>query len=423
MSIDYAVIGGGIAGLYAALHLAKRYPNASVAVYEKYNILGGRVLTYRKSSPVGPLQWEEGAGRIHESHTLVRGLLKTYGLREAPLGDKMFWKESYDSPLVENPFEESLKVWLPQVATLDKEILEKSTLHEILIKIFGTEKARELTIPFPYYAEVFTLRGDLAIESFQNEMGTHSKYYYSPDGYDKLIQAMAEDCKKHKVQIHTNWDLKAAAPVSNSKVLLWFATGPLKLKDSRKVEQIRANHAIFALHQVALQKLNLFKTLPLLKTVKMEPLHRIYAVFPKPWFQDIPRFSTATPIRYFIPIDPKRGIVMISYTDGADTHPWTNIAYGADPKEETLGKLLTDECRKLFQDRDIPYPTIVKSHPWDYGCSYWLPGDYKPSEVSKQSLQPFGDSIPIYICGESFSMRQAWMEGALENTRDLLRII
>lgn len=161
----------------------------------------------------------------------------------------------------------------------------------------------------------------------------------------------------------------------------------------------------------------------------MEPLHRIYAVFPKSkdgtiWFDGLGKFVTPTPIRYFIPINPEKGITMISYTDGEDTKVWTDLAYGADPKNETLGFLLTQECRRLFPEKDIPYPIFLKSHPWDSGCSYWLPGQYNVKEASKESLQPFGSLIPnVYVCGESFSLRQAWMEGALENTRDLLRIL
>jgi protoporphyrinogen oxidase len=73
---DYAIIGGGIAGLYAALNLAKRNPKAKISLFEKYRIFGGRVLTYRKDG----LRWEIGAGRFHSSHTLFRELLKSYDL-------------------------------------------------------------------------------------------------------------------------------------------------------------------------------------------------------------------------------------------------------------------------------------------------------------------------------------------------------
>jgi hypothetical protein len=48
-----------------------------------------------------------------------------------------------------------------------------------------------------------------------------------------------------------------------------------------------------------------------------------------------------------------------------------------------------------------------------------LPGDYNPEEESKKSLRPFGEDSEIYLVGESYSLRQAWMEGALEQVEKL----
>ena len=111
-------------------------------------------------------------------------------------------------------------------------------------------------------------------------------------------------------------------------------------------------------------------------------------------------------------------------TGAGDSIVWSNIAKGTKPiHEQVLGKLLTDECRRLFPEKEIPYPTTVKSHPWESGATYWTPGLYDPVKASQQSLKPF-DALPnLYICGESFSMKQAWIEGALENSRALLRIL
>ena len=428
MNLDYAIIGGGLAGLYAAREIIKKHPKAKIAIFEKYRVFGGRVLTFRE----GPYQWEAGAGRIHSSHKLVRGLLKRYGLREVPISSEVGWVETYGSPLVPNPWEQSLASWLSEIARLSAEELASHTLFELMIRIFGESEAKHMVAPFPYYGEIYTLRADLAIQSFAGEMGTHEHYSVSPDGYDMLIGSLIDDCDNHGVQLNTHWDLKAAAPEQkggDDGIRLWFATGPTKEKDEREVKEVFAKKAIFALHRDALAKLNLFESWPLLQKVKMEPLHRIYAVFPKSndgtiWFEGLGKFVTATPIRYFIPMNPEKGIVMISYTDGADTTLWTDIAYGADPKNETLGFLLTQECRRLFPEKDIPYPIFLKSHPWDSGCTYWLPGHYDVKEASKESLQPFGPQVPnVYVCGESFSLRQAWMEGALENTRDLLRLL
>jgi len=424
MYFDYAIIGGGLAGLYVAREIAKKQPKASIAVFEKYRVFGGRVLTFRE----GPYQWEAGAGRIHSSHTLVRSLLKQYKLKEVPIPSEVGWVETYGARLVPNEWEQSLSSWLTEISKLPQEQLATHTLFEILTKIFGEAEAKRMVAPFPYYGEIYTLRADLAIESFHGEMGTHDHYSVSPDGYDMLIGSLVDDCVNHGVQLQTHWDLKAAAPEGGA-IRLWFAEGSPSDKDARPVKEILAKKAIFALHRDALAKINLFESWPLLKKVKMEPLHRIYAVFPKSndnkvWFEGLGKFVTPTPIRYFIPINPAKGITMISYTDGEDTKVWTDLAYGADPKNETLGFLLTQECRRLFPEKDIPYPIFLKSHPWDSGCTYWLPGQYNVKEASKESLQPFGSAMPnIYVCGESFSLRQAWMEGALENTRDLLRIL
>ncbi len=424
MYFDYAIVGGGLAGLYAAREIAKQHPKKSIAVFEKYRVFGGRVLTFRE----GPYQWEAGAGRIHSSHTLVRNLLKQYRLKEVPISAEVGWVETYGSPVVPNEWEHSLPAWLSEISRLSATELATHTLFEILIKLYGSEKAHKMVAPFPYYGEIYTLRADLALKSFQGEMGTHEHYSVSPDGYDMLIGSLVDDCVNHGVTLQTHWDLKAAAPKGGA-MRLWFAVGSPKEKDARDMKEILTNHAIFALHRDALAKINLFNSWPLLKKVKMEPLHRIYAVFPKSkdghiWFEDIGRFVTTTPIRYFIPIDAQKGITMISYTDGNDTKLWTDLAYGAEPKNETLGFLLTEECRRLFPTKDIPYPIFLKSHPWDSGCSYWVPGDYDVEKASKDSLQPFGKTLPnVYVCGESFSLRQAWMEGSLENTRDLLRIL
>jgi hypothetical protein len=39
--------------------------------------------------------------------------------------------------------------------------------------------------------------------------------------------------------------------------------------------------------------------------------------------------------------------------------------------------------------------------------------------MSKEALHPLTSMPGVYCCGESFSLRQAWMEGALESA-DLL---
>ncbi len=423
---DYAIVGGGIAGLYFARELSKKYPSAKIEVFEKYKILGGRVKTYSTTVNGKKIQYESGAGRVFEDHIQVRKLLKEYDCTEIPISDEILWKPSYESPLEKNVFEHSLPVWLPELQKLPADELANHTLHTLLVRIFGPIEARQMTIQFPYWAEIFTMRADLAIDSFRQEMGTHKGYMVVKEGYEKMIQGLIRDCKKNGVKIFSNYDVKEFFP-SKTGFEIHIATGPLKLKEKRNVIVCECKNLILATHPVAMKKFSLLKDWELLSKVKMDPLCRVYSVFPVEksgvsWFSSIPKFVTPTPLRYFIPINPATGLVMISYTDGKDTEKIKEIW---DKKgEEYLGKYLTEECQKHFSKEKIPEPLFTKVEYWSEGASYWLPGNYNPQEESKKSIQPFPKIFPnLYVCGEGFSMRQAWMEGAVESAIELLKHI
>jgi hypothetical protein len=147
----------------------------------------------------------------------------------------------------------------------------------------------------------------------------------------------------------------------------------------------------------------------------MTPLLRTYAVFPTPaWFKDMPRTITNSPLRHIIPINPNKGTIMISYTDGNDTTKWSKILERAG--EAALCMEIMKSSRQLFK-KNIPNPLFFKAHCWKNGCSYWLPGLYSTEEESKRIMNPFPD---IYVCGESYSLHQAWIEGALQHAEDML---
>jgi hypothetical protein len=181
-----------------------------------------------------------------------------------------------------------------------------------------------------------------------------------------------------------------------------------------------APQVISTLHTEALLSIPLFQRWKTLDYLKMEPLVRIYAVFPTTkgtsWFSGLPKLASSSFVRFFIPMDPTCGTAMISYTDGKDAKNMISML-NKEGEEKTEEALLT-QLRKMFPTRKIPDPVFFKAHPWTSGCTYWLPGTYDPERESKKALKPFSD-MNLYCCGESFSMRQAWMEGALEHA-DLL---
>ena len=108
---------------------------------------------------------------------------------------------------------------------------------------------------------------------------------------------------------------------------------------------------------------------------------------------------------------------MISYTDGADARYWVDAQkrHGDD----WVAKEVLQEVRALLPDRSIPEPYAFKIHPWFSGYTYWRPGRYDVQKALTEGLD-LGDGL--FACGESLSLRQAWVEGALESAEALVSL-
>jgi len=416
MNADIVIIGAGIAGLRCGITLLRKRPSLKIVILEKYNYVGGRVVTYHKKiedmkGNCSTVQWENGAGRVHLSHTKVLQLIRKYKLHTFPLDDKMMYEE--DGVLTQNIFTETMALLSPELDKLSPEILGRHTLREVLTDILGEDKTNALLLQFPYRAEVDTMRADLGLESFQDEMGTYKGYVVVQEGLSALIKGMRAEFESlggTLFQGQTVVDIQGQDPLliktkTDSGNVLW-----------------EASTVICALHRDALEEIPLFQQWPTLKKLKMEPLVRTYAVFPTEkgtsWFTGVPKVTSAGPIRFFIPMNPSCGTVMISYTESNDAR--TILRLLDRQGEEKTGEFLVEEARKMFPEVEIPDPLFFKSHPWTSGCTYWLPGAYDPYEESKKAMKPFSDRN-LYCCGESFSTRQAWMEGALEHADLMLQ--
>lgn len=391
---DYIIVGAGISGLLAATKIAKRYPKAKLAVMEAYGTPGGRIQTYNKDG----LSWEKGAGRIHSSHTMVNELVDKYGLTKVKIPD------STDS-------------W-PAIATvigtfskLSKQELQLHTLEELLKKVVDLETMKNMISHFAYTSEISSLRADLALESLKAELGSGTGFYTVAEGLQAITDKLFAEAKAAKVKFFFGHRLTS---IHHGLI----TTLNFSAEAEAKVE-VLAKKVILAIHSEGLKGLAPFKGLPILKKIKMNPLLRIYGVFPLPaWFEGIKRTVVPDKLRHVIPISTKTGTIMTSYTDGDDTKFWMNIhkRYG----EKGVSKRIIQESEALFQKK-IPEPHLFKMYYWKEGCSYWLPGLYDVHEYSNQIMQPLPLKNPnIFVCGESYAVNQCWVESALEHTSQML---
>jgi len=402
---DVLIIGGGISGFYCGLETLKH--NKNVVICEKYKSLGGRVSTYYHNDSIF---WESGAGRISDKHKLLLDLCKKYDHQLVKIGKDIVYKDTCLEP---NIFETLIPSMIEPLRKLPTQVIQNSTIKELLVQVHGKEKAEDYLNRFPYRAEVEVLRADLGIETFQNEMGSHEGYYVSKIGLSKLIDSMKDDFLKHGGQVLYNYE---CINIVDKKEYIdtEFLTGSRKEKH-RSSETIRSSRVVCAMESEALKKIPLFKGWKILEYLRMEPLLRTYAIYDTPWFSQLPRVVTPNTLRYFLPISYDKNIAMVSYTDSRDTEHFHKIAekYG----EQSLG----DHIHKLLKNEfgDVPKHNFFKQHYWKYGATYWLPGNYSVKDVSIKSLKPF--DCNIFVVGESFSLKQAWIEGALEQCVKLFK--
>lgn len=403
MSYDICIIGAGIAGLYCARELQRKMPQAKICILEKYKEIGGRTYTFHTKVNGLDISWEAGAGRIHKSHHQVLALLKEYGIDTIPIGDNMDWRTSIN-PGIAEPINFLDLFNNLGISQLSEETLESMTIKQILEKTMGEKKTKELMDRYEYRSELDTLKASNALYSLNHELGNHGGFCVIKGGFSLLIDKMKAD-------------------IPNVDIFLEYEMTDIKKEDTYEVlvkgrKPINAKKVIVTIPRNALAEIPCFRGLPILEQVKMRPLVRMYAVFPVAphgaWFAGMNTFICDLPIRYVIPIDPTKGTIMISYTDGEEAEQW--IAK-AKKNEKLVQKEVMAQIRSLFPGQKIPDPMFFKIHPWSDGCSYWCPVANKPYDfnlASKASVKPLPDMPELYMCNESWAYAQAWVKCSID---------
>ena len=394
------IIGGGLAGLSIAEYLANKV-SSNVLVLEQYRAWGGRVVTYRDKEK--GLQYEIGAGRIFHEHKRIGALVKRFGLHTYPISAESTFNNH------PNPFLQLFDPVRKVLQTLPDDVLAKHTVKELVPK-----ELHSTLEYYPYWSEFNLLRADVALPLFAptKPMGTDkpAEYYGVVEGLDSITTHLHDAAEKAGATLknrHTVTNIKRLAPD------LFEITGLRGKKANQHPFKYQASRVIIATCRCGYGDFSILKEMPLMKQLATGALTRIYAVYQPPL--DIPeKVVTDGPLRFIIPINPKTGLIMISYTDGDDTKYWRDL--DGDALEDAIHK----EFTKLFPDKTMTKPTYLKKHEWPNGCTYWLPGNYNPKEASKIAHNPEPN---LYLTGESVSLTQTWMEGALESAEYLKTLL
>jgi hypothetical protein len=373
------ILGGGISGLYSAYTLLQENPVQKVIVLEKNDRWGGRIYTDKR------LNVECGGARFNREHKTLTRLLQELDLIPdvVSIPDNMKIAESPDTPL-------SSLLWkLGVYNKLDyAHDLTKYTMEEYMRIVLSKEEVQQLKDSIGYYAEIVVMNAKDAIHLLQH---MNQPFFRLEHGLSQVIEELVRRLKLYPSCI-------------------------LKLnQDVRSVQRTDKGYRIATQNQVyyapwcicTLEK-NLVKKFSLgihhLNKLINGPLCRIFCTFKEPWFKDMPKYTSKTPLRIIIPHDT---CLQISYSDHKFALFWNQVyaTYGVPGVNRAL-KYFIKEALNL----ELPTPMTTEVHFWDYGVAYWT-----KNANSEQLTEYFQEPLPnFYLCSDAYSSEfQQWMEGGL----------
>jgi monoamine oxidase len=406
---DIIIVGAGVAGLRAALECIKINQKLRILVLEKYAVPGGRMETIKTKVGTKSIQYESGAGRIHSSHSKLLALIKHYGFHTLKLSKDTLWRP-YKSATTVNNFDDLWFSLCEVFEQMPEHVQRTTTLRELAMKTMGPESTLRLLDQYPYRAELETASAASSIDLFKSLHGGY--FVVVKEGFSALAEAMYKDAKSNGVTFKFNTDVMRTT--YDPKSQLHTIRSDKGTYETKRV--------IFAVPQKALQSIHPFSPDNMfVKAVRMEPLLRIYSVYPSgDWFPPA-KLVTNTPLRYIIPINPSQGLIMSSYLDSRDIELWSDLH--KKENNERLKMKIQNETQALFPELTIPPALYTKAHLWRDGCSYWLPNEESYKELSHKALDPLPDHPNLHLIGESYSTKQQWIEGALEHADTLVAAI
>ena len=396
------IVGGGISGLFFAEKLVSSNPKINIRILECTDVLGGNIRTFYDKD----IMYETGAGRFNKNHKLLLGLLKKYNLTPIKIAStKKDFRPvlcSTTNKKVINSNELIMKV-LDYSEKLPKSILQSITFGQLCDKAIGYKKTKELIASFGYNAEFLIANAYTSLIIFRADFSDNYDYYICKEGLSELVKRIELYLLSNGVIISKNHKLLDFSCKNNGFALSICNTV------SSEYSKIRTNHLVLAIPKKALLEQPFFTESQkrLLDSVEGINLHRIYAQYKSDWMKTTTRTTTDLHIRQYIPINKEKHIAMVSYSDMNDADYWKVYA---DMKKNKLETEVHNQLSLLFPDLIISKTNWIRSYFWENGVHCWKAG-VDPIYVRKQIAKI---SPNLHIIGESYSMRQGWIEGALQ---------
>jgi hypothetical protein len=402
--MKYIIIGAGITGLYLAYELItiKNISPLDIVIYEKSNRIGGRIYTYNNDD--NKLKYSVGAGRLGKKHKIVMKLIKEFNLEEQIINinkDKKYFvneklMNEKDLLLYYNSKFKSLnKLWsyaINKKVNVDTKIMN---IHNYFSLFLSTNEVELLKISLGYITEIYDVNAYSVLLSLRADFDVkNNDFFVLKEGIGILPEVLYKYIIDKKIQVNFNSTLNDINDIDKYVVINDIIYNYQKLY----VTITRNDY-------IKIPYFNNYNTL--LNSVGDCNLLRIYAQYKDVWFKDLPKIVTQNKLQFIIPINYENGLIQISYSDSYNSNFWNNLK-----NEKEVKKHLKRMLNEMFPEKNIKDPEWITMHYWKSGSHFWKVG-IDPGKTQKELVKIFSKKN-IYILGETYCNRQAWIDGALE---------
>jgi len=395
---DVVIIGGGIAGIYAAYNIKKNSPTTTFLILEKERKqkMGGRAGTEMFCGT--EIVTGAGIGRRKKDVLLYR-LLKELDMKTNEF-------------IVEPKYSKTIKHIsnIPKImADLKKQYKKPQTFKKFAKSVLGPEEYDNflLTSGYTDYEnedahDVFTYYG-------MEDNSTKYKAFHV--AWKELVTKLADAIGSE----HFRFSSQVAALSKTKSGTFQVFTGPGGAHYAAKKVIIATTISGIRL---------LLPDFPIYREIEGQPFLRLYGKFDKTSLNIVHSFVKGTtivpgPLQKIIPMNAEKGVYMIAYSDNKN-------AEFLKPHLENTAQNRHFFCHIMEQSLGIPKDTLklltMKSFYWDIGTHYFKPLEkYKTrAEFIEAAQHPIKD---IWVVGEAVSFHQGWTEGALESVEQVVRNI
>jgi choline dehydrogenase-like flavoprotein len=402
--VDVAIIGGGIAGCYAAYRIQQLYPDTSVLLIEADQQLGGRAQTDMFNGVAVPTG--AGVGRLNNDVLLQLVMTELdFPIKPFTTGHGFLAGDELVCT-VEQDFKKLRHDYLQQRTT--PESPPRLTFRDFASKRLSNYKRFIACTGYSDFEDADA--ADVFFRYSFDDNYTSWPAFGVP--WSKLIAAMTQE-----IPCLLNTRVEGLRRTSDGSLVLTCLH-----ENTASVKRFKAARVIIATGAATLR--HLLPTYRLYDHIHGQPFLRIYGAFEtrsvKLLASVLPTAGVTvlpgSPLQKMLPI--RDGVYMIAYSDNTDAVALRRLTRDDVTTRATLCRLLEEALR--LPDGSL-HLTAIRAYYWSAGTHYFDPLATDTYKTRTQFVEAVQRPAPgILVAGECVALHQGWVEGALISVENIL---